>query len=53
MLRLENGVLQQRWDNARGRPSYLVVLVPRALRRDLLRELHGGVNSGHLGEKGP
>ncbi|ROT64723.1 hypothetical protein C7M84_017328 [Penaeus vannamei] len=40
MLRLENGVLQRRWDDARGRPSYWVVLVPRTLRRDLLHELH-------------
>ncbi|ROT62945.1 hypothetical protein C7M84_019191 [Penaeus vannamei] len=51
MLRLENGVLQRRWDDARGRPSYWVVLVPRTLRRDLLHELHGGITSGHLGVK--
>ncbi|ROT77825.1 hypothetical protein C7M84_003484 [Penaeus vannamei] len=50
MLRLENGVLQRRWDDARGRPSYWVVLVPRTLR-DLLHELHGGITSGHLGVK--
>ncbi|XP_069972959.1 retrovirus-related Pol polyprotein from transposon 412 [Penaeus vannamei] len=46
MLRLENGVLQRRWDDARGRPSYWVVLVPRTLRRDLL---HGGITSSQLG----
>nr|XP_027213555.1 uncharacterized protein LOC113806594 [Penaeus vannamei] len=51
MLRLENGVLQRRWDDARGRPSYWVVLVPHTLRRDLLHELHGGITSGHLGVK--
>ena len=51
MLRLENGVLQRRWDDARGWPSYWVVLVPRTLRRDLLHELHGGITCGHLGVK--
>ncbi|ROT65393.1 hypothetical protein C7M84_016626 [Penaeus vannamei] len=51
MLRLENGVLQRRWDDVRGRPSYWVVLVPRTLRRDLLHELHGGITSSHLGVK--
>ena len=51
MLQLEEGVLQRRWDDARGRPSYWVVLVSRALRQDLLRELYSGVTSSHLGEK--
>ena len=51
MLRLTNGVLQRRWVSTRSRPDYWVVLVPRARRRDLVEEIHGGMTSGHLGEK--
>ena len=51
MLRLDDGVLQRRWVSTRGQPDCWVMLVPRALRRDLLEEVHGGVTSGHLGEK--
>ena len=51
LLRLQDGVLQRRWEDARGRASYWVVLVPRTLRQELLQEVHGGITSGHLGEK--
>ena len=51
LLRLQDGMLQRRWAEARGRVSYWVVLVPCTLRRELLREMHRGIMSSHLGEK--
>lgn len=44
-------MLQRRLEDAQGQESYWVVLVPRALRQELFPEVHGGVTSGHLGEK--
>lgn len=52
-LRLdEGGVLVKRWEvlGGVGRDAWVVV-VPRAKRAEVLRELHAGVTSGHLGEK--
>ena len=51
LLRLEDGVLQRRWVNANGNGSYWVLVVPRVLRQELMEEMHGGVTSGHQGEK--
>lgn len=51
LLRLEEGVLQRRWvDAKRGEDRWLVV-VPRARREELLREMHEGNTSGHSGIK--
>lgn len=52
-LRLDEcGVLVKRWEvlGGVGRDAWVVV-VPRAKRAEVLRELHAGVTSGHLGEK--
>lgn len=52
-LRLDRwGVLVKRWEvlGGVGRDAWVVV-VPRAKRAEVLRELHAGVTSGHLGEK--
>ena len=48
----ERGVLVKRWEAAGGvgRDAWLTV-VPRALRAEVLSELHGGVMSGHVGER--
>ena len=48
----EQGVLVKRWEAAGGvgRDAWLTV-VPRALRAEVLSELHGGVMSGHVGER--
>ena len=50
-LRLEEGVLHRRWvDTGRGEDRWLIV-VPRARREELLREMHEGYTGGHLGLK--
>lgn len=50
-LRLEDGVLQRRWvDTGRSEDRWLVV-IPRSMRKELLREAHEGNTSGHLGIK--
>lgn len=51
MLRLENGVLQRRWEDVATGGSVWLLVVPRTLRAELLREAHGGVSNGHLGRK--
>ena len=51
MLRLENGVLQRRWEDVATGGSVWLLVVPRTLRAELLGEAHGGVSSGHLGRK--
>ncbi|XP_050705336.1 uncharacterized protein LOC126990695 [Eriocheir sinensis] len=48
----KSGVLVKRWVALSGvGGNAWVVLVPRALRAEVLRELHAGLTSGHLGEK--
>ena len=50
-LRLQEGVLQRRWESASGQESMWLLLVPLALRRELLEEAHAGATGGHLGRK--
>ena len=52
-LRMDaRGVLVKRWVavSDAGRDAW-VVLVPRVLRAEVLKELHAGVTSGHFGER--
>ena len=51
LLRMRDGILQRRWVEANGSGSYWVIVVPRAQRQELMDEMHGGVTSGHQGEK--
>ena len=50
-LRLDNGVLVKRWMSANGKITSWLTIIPREMRRSLVREMHGGITSGHLGEK--
>jgi len=50
-LRLDAGVLQRRWVDASKEEGRWLVVVPRALREELLREMHAGNTSGHQGIK--
>ncbi|ROT63006.1 hypothetical protein C7M84_019127 [Penaeus vannamei] len=50
-LRLENGVLQRSWvDAVTGKQQWLIV-APLSRREGLLKEVHSGKTSGHLGIK--
>ncbi|XP_076028468.1 uncharacterized protein LOC143017563 [Oratosquilla oratoria] len=50
-LSLRGGILHRRWTHARtGEVSWLVV-VPCSRRQELLKEMHEGNTSGHLGVK--
>ena len=48
-LRLDNGVLVKRWTSTDGGTSHWLTVIPRSMRLELVREMHGGVTSGHLG----
>ncbi len=48
-LKLVDGVLHRRYEDSRGSTSHLQMVVPSALRANILHELHGGAIGGHLG----
>ena len=49
LLRLQDGVLQRRWVDAHGSGDRWLVVLPRKLRREVLRQLHDSKTAGHLG----
>ena len=49
-LELKNGLLHRRYENDQGTQIHLQLVIPRALRPQVLQELHAGVSGGHLGE---
>lgn len=50
-LKLDNGVLTKQWLTTDGRVEYSLTVIPRDMRHNLVREMHGGTTSGHLGVK--
>jgi hypothetical protein len=48
-LQVKDGVLCKRWESHDGTLTTWLVLVPQELRSTVLREMHGGQASGHLG----
>lgn len=50
-LRLREGILQRRWVNAKSGEAHWLVVVPVSRREELLREMHEGKTSGHVGVK--
>ncbi|ROT65803.1 hypothetical protein C7M84_016211 [Penaeus vannamei] len=50
-LHLENGVLQRSWVDAATRKQQWLVVAPLSRREGLLKEVHNGKTSGHLGIK--
>ena len=50
-LRLNDGVLEHRWESTDGLSSHWQVVVPKKLRPQVLHEQHNSISSGHLGAK--
>ena len=50
-LTVKDGVLCRRWQSDDGRLVKWRTVLPEKYRLDLVRELHGGKSSGHLGVK--
>ena len=48
-FRLHNGVVHRSWQDPRGKKNILQLLVPRALRPQVLQLVHGSVGAGHYG----
>ena len=51
LLKLQNGILQRRWETPSGSKSMWLDIIPRSMRRSLLAEMHGSIASGHFGVK--
>ena len=50
-LVMKNNLLYRRYEDDKGSCQHLQLVIPRVLRRLILKELHGGVSGGHLGEQ--
>jgi transposase InsO family protein len=50
-LELKNGILFRKYDKKNGTGSFLQMLVPSCLQKDIMYEMHNGVLAGHLGQK--
>lgn len=50
-LVVEGGTLQRCYEKDDGSSSHLQLVVPQSLRNQILKEVHGGAMSRHLGQK--
>ena len=50
-LRCKDALLWRQYDDDSTKKNWLQLVVPRALRQEILQEIHQGVISGHLGEQ--
>ena len=50
-LRVRDGVMCRRWQSSDGRSGRWQLVVPRALRGKIVRDIHGGRAGAHLGMK--
>lgn len=50
-LTLRQGVIFRNFDRRDGSNSYLQLLTPREMQKDVLYHMHDGIMSGHLGKK--
>ena len=48
---IQNGILYRRFHRRDGSGSYLQLLVPQVLRKEVLYQMHNSLLSGHLGTK--
>ena len=50
-LRMQNGVLQRRWESRDGLRVQWLDVIPKDQRNSVMMEAHGSVSSGHFGTK--
>ena len=50
-LAVVDGVLLRCFEDDSGKASWMQLVVPRALRDEVMEEIHSGVTGGHLGEE--
>lgn len=50
-LVLKNGILLRKFEKKDGSGSYLQLVTPRCLQKDVLYQMHNSVLAGHLGRK--
>ena len=48
-LHLQNGVMYRHFESVGGRPMCQLIVLPKALKKDLLTLIHQGI-AGHLGQ---
>lgn len=48
-LVVRNGVVYKLWFSKGGEPNRLLLLAPRILREDIMKNSHGGMSGGHMG----
>lgn len=51
LLRLQDDILQRRWESTDGKTEQWLVVVPVNLRENVMMEVHGSVTGGHFGKK--
>ena len=49
-LLVEEGLLKRKYDSEAGKKIWMQLVVPHALREEIIQELHAGPLEGHLGE---
>lgn len=48
-LVIHGSVLKRKWESENGKSTTMQTIVPHALRKDVLKELHNGSSGGHFG----
>jgi Integrase zinc binding domain len=46
---VRDGVVYRLWFSERGKPSRLLLLAPKTLREDIIKNARGGMSGGHMG----
>ena len=50
-LAVHDGILKRRFESADGKKESWQVIIPKTLREEFLKTIHGGMSGGHLGLK--
>ena len=49
-LLIEDGMLKRKYEDAQGGTTWIQLVVPKSLRKEIMQELHAGA-TGHIGEE--